>query len=92
MLATVTFKGQVTVPKLIRERLKIEPGTQLDFKVNDDGSMSVRPLKRSALSIVGLLHRPGQPPIGIEQMTEAVAEAAVERVQRARTPKSARRP
>ena len=32
MLATVTVKGQVTVPKAIRDQLKIEPGTQLDFK------------------------------------------------------------
>ena len=87
MLATVTVKGQVTVPKAIRDRLKIETGTQLDFKLNDDGSMLVRSLKRSALSIVGLLKRPGRSAVTIEQMNQAVADAAAERHQRSRKPK-----
>ncbi len=84
MLATVTFKGQVTLPKAIRDELKIEAGTQPDFKLNDDGSISVRPLKRSAMSIVGLLHRPGRVAASVEQMNQAIAEAAAERHQRSR--------
>ena len=87
MLATVTVKGQVTVPKAIRDHLKIESGTQLDFKLNEDGSISVRSLKRSALSIVGLLRRPGQAAVTVEQMNQAVADAAVERHQRSRKQK-----
>jgi antitoxin PrlF len=87
MLATVTIKGQVTVPKAIRDQLKIEQGTQLDFKLNDDGSISVRALKRSALSIVGLLRKPGRSAPTIEQMNQAVADAAAARQQRARKQK-----
>jgi antitoxin PrlF len=87
MLATVTMKGQVTVPKAIREQLNIEQGTQLDFKLNGDGSISVRPLKRSALAIVGLLKRPGRAVVTVEQMNRAVAEAAAARDQRSRKPK-----
>ena len=87
MLATVTIKGQVTVPKAIRDQLKIEQGTQLDFKLNDDGSISVRALKRSALSIVGLLRKPGRAASTIEQMNQAVADAAAARHQRSRKQK-----
>ena len=87
MLAIVTVKGQVTVPKAIRDQLKIEQGTQLDFKLNDDGSILVRPLKRSALSIVGLLRRPGQVAMTVGQMNEAVADAAAARHQRSRKSK-----
>ena len=87
MLATVSIKGQVTVPKAIRDHLKIEQGTQLDFKLNDDGSISVRSLNRSALSIVGLLKRPGRTAVSTGQMNEAVADAAVDRLQRSRKPK-----
>ena len=87
MLATVSVKGQVTVPKVIRDQLKIEQGTQLDFKLNEDGSISVRALKRSALSIVGLLKRPGRAAVTIGQMNQAVADAAVERHQRSRKQK-----
>ena len=84
MLATVTVKGQVTVPKAIRDQLNIGPGTQLDFKLNDDGSISVRSLKRSALSIVGLLKRPDRAAATIAQMNQTVADAAAERHQRSR--------
>ena len=82
MLATVTVKGQVTVPKAIRDQLAIEPGTQLDFKLAEDGSISVRPLKRSALSIVGLLKTPGRTPVTVERMNQAAAEGAAARHQR----------
>ncbi len=87
MLATVTVKGQVTVPKAIRDQLKIEQGTQLDFKLNADGTFLVRPLKRSALSIVGLLKRPGQVAMTLGQMNQAVADAAAARQQRSRKSK-----
>ena len=83
MLATITSKGQVTVPKNIRDQLNIQAGTQLDFTVNNDGTISVRPLNRTALSIVGILKRPGQKAVTIEQMNDAISDAASERYQQA---------
>ncbi|MFB6141019.1 MAG: AbrB/MazE/SpoVT family DNA-binding domain-containing protein [Halosimplex sp.] len=41
--ATVTSKGQVTIPKEIRERLDLEEGTEVEFVLDEDGSVSVRP-------------------------------------------------
>ncbi|CDN55262.1 AbrC family transcriptional regulator [Neorhizobium galegae bv. officinalis bv. officinalis str. HAMBI 1141] len=38
----VTEKGQVTIPKEIRDRLKIRPGSEVDFVVSDDGVRLVR--------------------------------------------------
>ncbi|CDZ48861.1 AbrB/MazE/SpoVT family DNA-binding domain-containing protein [Neorhizobium galegae] len=38
----VTEKGQVTIPKEIRDRLKIGPGSEVDFVVSDDGVRLVR--------------------------------------------------
>lgn len=83
MLATITSKGQVTVPKNIRDQLNITAGTQLDFTLNNDGTISVRPLNRTALSIVGILKRPGQKAVTIEQMNDTIAEATSERYQQA---------
>ena len=40
--ATLTSKGQVTIPKRIREALGLEAGTQVEF-ILDDGSLRVRP-------------------------------------------------
>jgi antitoxin PrlF len=36
MAGTVTTKGQVTIPKPIRERLGIHPGTTVEFRVSGD--------------------------------------------------------
>ena len=41
--ATATSKGQVTIPKEIRDRLGIEAGTELEFVLEDDGTLTVRP-------------------------------------------------
>jgi antitoxin PrlF len=82
MLATVTSKGQVTVPKDIRERFNIAPGSKLDFRPNDDGTFSVRPLTRSALSIAGVLKSTNRRKVSVEQMNQAVADMAVERFRR----------
>lgn len=86
MLATVTDKGQVTVPKEIRERLGIRPGAKLDFELLPDGALRVRMLARGSEGLFGLLHQPGTPPRTVEEMDAGIAAAAVvERMERARS-------
>ncbi len=72
MLATVTDKGQVTVPKEIRDRLGIEPGIKLDFQIEPDGTLRVRPLKRGAANLFGLLHDAGRSAASVDDMNEAI--------------------
>jgi antitoxin PrlF len=45
--ARVTSKGQVTIPKPIRERLGIDEGTTVTFKIHSDGTVTVSPEKDS---------------------------------------------
>lgn len=73
MRATVTSKGQVTLPKKIRDALGIEAGTRLDFRVIEGGRIEVRPIEDDPMAIVGLLERPGRRPVSVEAMNEAVA-------------------
>ena len=42
MAVTVTSKGQVTIPKLVRDRLGINPGSKVDFEVAEDGRAFLR--------------------------------------------------
>ncbi len=37
MSTTVTSKGQVTIPKAVRDRLNIKPGSAVDFELAPDG-------------------------------------------------------
>lgn len=39
MSTTLTVKGQVTIPKQIRDALNLLPGTAVDFAVNRDGEL-----------------------------------------------------
>lgn len=41
--ATVTSKGQVTIPKAIRDRLGLDEGTEVEFVVDEAGELAVRP-------------------------------------------------
>jgi antitoxin PrlF len=40
-MATVTSKGQVTIPKPVRDHLGIGPGSQVAFRRADDGSIVI---------------------------------------------------
>jgi AbrB family looped-hinge helix DNA binding protein len=42
MAARVTIKGQVTIPKPVRDRLGIRPGTQVEFELAEDGRAVLR--------------------------------------------------
>jgi len=42
MATTVTTKGQVTIPKHIRDSMSIAPGSKLIFDVNKDGELVLR--------------------------------------------------
>jgi AbrB family looped-hinge helix DNA binding protein len=41
--ATVTTKGQVTIPKRIRDKLGLSAGTEVEFILEEDGTVRVRP-------------------------------------------------
>jgi AbrB family looped-hinge helix DNA binding protein len=43
----MTSKGQITVPKPVRDRLGLEPGDYLRFTIEEDGTVQVEPLDAS---------------------------------------------
>lgn len=45
MSTTVTSKGQVTIPKHIRDALRLRPGSAVDFAVDDQGQVVLIPAK-----------------------------------------------
>ena len=49
MAVTVTRKGQVTIPKPVRDRLGINPGSKIDFEVGEDGRAYLRRVGRPAI-------------------------------------------
>lgn len=73
MFATLTSKGQVTLPKEIRDRLGLDAGSTLDFQLLPDNTITARAVKPDARRIRGLLKSPHAGPLTVEQMDEGVA-------------------
>jgi len=70
--ATLTSKGQMVIPKIIRDRLGLHPGDTLDFVVQDSGDVLIRPATDDVRRLKGLLHRPGRAPVSLEDMEKAI--------------------
>ncbi len=85
MLVTLTSKGQLTLPKEIRERLGLTTGARLDFSIDDTGMIVARPLATTALGLAGRLRRPGRKPVSLRAINEAIAATAAELNPRAKS-------
>lgn len=71
--ATLTTKGQVTIPKEVREHLGVDTGDRLSFVVQRDGTVIVRPITHHVRALGGFLRRPGQRRVSTDEMDEAIA-------------------
>ena len=71
--ATLTSKGQITVPKSIRDRLNIQPGDRIHFFIEDDGTITFIPVKSDVRELKGILPKPKRP-VSVEAMNTAIAE------------------
>jgi antitoxin PrlF len=77
MQATITSKGQITLPKALRERFRLEPGDRVEFLVDDDGQVRMVPRTTSVTRLKGMLPKPERP-VSLDQMDAAVAQAVTE--------------
>jgi AbrB family looped-hinge helix DNA binding protein len=78
MQSTMTGKGQVTLPKPVRDHLGLKPGDRVKFFTHPNGTVVMLPM-RPASSLRGILERPGQKPITIEEMDKAIGKKVGER-------------
>jgi len=72
--ATMTSKGQITVPQSIRKRLHLQAGKRIEFKVTKEGEIRMTPVTLTVDDVFGILKRPGQRAFSVEEMNEALAE------------------
>ena len=72
--ATITNKGQTVIPKAIREKLGLKPGDTIDFIFQENGDILIRPAAQNVRKLKGMLHRPGQKAVSIEDMNTAIKQ------------------
>ena len=72
--ATVTSKGQVTIPVDVRTQLGLSAGDRIEFILNETtGRYEVVPATRSVTALKGIIRKPAKP-VSIEEMNAAIAE------------------
>lgn len=75
MESAITVKGQATIPKAVRQHLRLKPGDRVKFFVHPDGSVVLLP-KSSASALKGILKSRRRRPVTLAQMAGAAAEGA----------------
>jgi len=71
--ATLTSKGQLTIPKTIRDSLHLRTGGRIAFIVTGHAEAVLKPVTKSVDEVFGLLHSPTQTRRSIDNMKAAVA-------------------
>jgi len=79
MEATLSSKGQATIPKTVRERLQIKPGDRFKFFFHPDGVIILPRIPTARLK--GILPKPAKP-VTLEEMDRAVEAGATQRFRR----------
>ncbi|RKX37445.1 MAG: AbrB family transcriptional regulator [Verrucomicrobia bacterium] len=72
MIATVTSKGQLTLPIEARRKFGIRAGSKLDFIFVGDDRMEVIPMTDSIKNLKGMVPPPAKP-LTLEEMDAAIA-------------------
>lgn len=72
--ATLTSKGQTTIPKSIRDYLDLQPGDRIEFVVTE-GAVLLRPATRKITDLKGFLPKPAKP-LSLQAMDAAIRQRA----------------
>jgi antitoxin PrlF len=75
MVSTLTSKGQITLPKDLRDRLKLRTGDQVEFFIDEDGRIEMVPITASVKRLKGMLPKPKKA-VTLEAMDQAIRQRA----------------
>jgi AbrB family looped-hinge helix DNA binding protein len=67
--STLTSKGQTTVPKAIRETLRLKPGDRITFTPMPDGAVLMRVKNKSVMNLAGSLRRRRRKALAVEELS-----------------------
>jgi AbrB family looped-hinge helix DNA binding protein len=75
--ASLTSKGQITIPIEVREELGLKTGDRIEFVKGEEGRFFIQPKKGSIMNLRGMFNWTGKP-VSIEEMNDAMASHVAE--------------
>ncbi len=82
--AKITSKGQITIPKLVRDTLGVRSGDRVHFVIRTDGVVEMFPRTRDLLSLAGML-KSKESGVSVKDMDAAIGEAVAVEFERSTT-------
>jgi antitoxin PrlF len=67
--ATLTSKGQTTIPKAIRDSLSMKAGDRMTFTLMPDGTVVMRVKSKRVADLAGVLRKKTRKPLPVEQLS-----------------------
>ena len=77
MKATITSKGQLTIPKPLRDRLRLHAGDRMEFVLGEGGHIEMIPRKSSIKELKKMVPPPVTH-VTLDEMEQAIAEGAAD--------------
>jgi AbrB family looped-hinge helix DNA binding protein len=71
--ATITSKGQITLPMAIRRTLGLEAGDRVEFVETAPGEFTIKAANQDVRALKGMVRKPRRP-VSIEDMNAAVRQ------------------
>jgi len=81
--ATLTSKGQVTIPLEVRNRLRLKAGDRIEFEIGPSGEVVVTSKRIPFEEIQGILRSPGRKAVSVREMDKGIERAVRARWKRA---------
>jgi len=75
MHSNLSSKGQITLPKALRDHLHLSRGDRVDFVIEEDGSVRLVPRHLPIQALKGMLPTPDRT-VSLQAMDEAIEQAA----------------
>lgn len=73
-LAKLTNKGQITIPKAVRQSLGLHPGDKLEFIINKNDEVLFKPIVKKVDDVFGKLHKPDRKSVSVKAMDAAIKQ------------------
>jgi len=69
----LTSRGRTTIPRVVREHLGLVAGGRVEFEIRASGEVALRPVTRDIRTLDGILYRPAQCSVSLEEMEAPIA-------------------
>jgi AbrB family looped-hinge helix DNA binding protein len=73
-ITTLTSKGRITLPKQLREQLRLQTGSRIEFVIEPSGRVVLKPLNADFRSLKGIVRSRRRRPVSVEEMNESIAK------------------